>query len=203
MSTDSSAAGEKETEDGPLRNRVDSFDFEFSPQAINMSSAILSQAEESDLNHGRAAVDLEAACLYLGAKINGLPIQASEIKDGYAEADPSVLRTARQLNKKLELNIPPADPRTYAERFCDELDASEDLLDQALDLLDICEDANRASGSPTGIAAGAVYAASRIVGEKRTQRTISIVADVSEVTIRNRYKEQLELYEEAESDTSS
>jgi transcription initiation factor TFIIB len=40
-----------------------------------------------------------------------------------------------------------------------------------------------------GIAAAASYIASVIVGEKRTQREIAEIAKVTEVTIRNRYKE--------------
>ena len=45
---------------------------------------------------------------------------------------------------------------------------------------------------PTGIAAAALYVASLIHGEKRTQREVADVAGVTEVTIRNRYKELLE-----------
>ena len=45
---------------------------------------------------------------------------------------------------------------------------------------------------PTGIAAAASYVASVLVGEKRTQREIAEIARVTEVTIRNRYKELIE-----------
>jgi len=42
---------------------------------------------------------------------------------------------------------------------------------------------------PRGLAAGLLYAASRIVGEKVPQRELAHAADVTEVTVRNRYKE--------------
>ena len=45
---------------------------------------------------------------------------------------------------------------------------------------------------PTGIAAAALYVAALMHGEKRTQREVADVAGVTEVTIRNRYKELLE-----------
>jgi len=54
---------------------------------------------------------------------------------------------------------------------------------------------------PTGIAAAALYVASLIHGEKRTQREVADVAGVTEVTIRNRYKElikKLKLTKEVE-----
>ena len=42
---------------------------------------------------------------------------------------------------------------------------------------------------PTGMAAASLYIASLLCGERRTQREIAEVAGVTEVTIRNRYKE--------------
>jgi transcription initiation factor TFIIB len=48
---------------------------------------------------------------------------------------------------------------------------------------------------PTGIAAAATYIASVLAGEKRTQREIAEIANVTEVTIRNRYKELLDRLE--------
>ena len=42
---------------------------------------------------------------------------------------------------------------------------------------------------PTGLAAAAVYLATRIKGITRTQRDVAMAAGVTEVTIRNRYKE--------------
>jgi transcription initiation factor TFIIB len=42
---------------------------------------------------------------------------------------------------------------------------------------------------PTGIAAASIYIASVLCGERRTQREVAEVAGVTEVTIRNRYKE--------------
>ena len=45
---------------------------------------------------------------------------------------------------------------------------------------------------PMGIAAASLYVAALLTGEKRTQREVADVAGVTEVTIRNRYKELLE-----------
>ena len=45
---------------------------------------------------------------------------------------------------------------------------------------------------PTGIAAAASYIASVLTGERKTQREIAEIAQVTEVTIRNRYKELVE-----------
>jgi len=42
---------------------------------------------------------------------------------------------------------------------------------------------------PTGMAAASLYIATVLCGERRTQREIAEIAGVTEVTIRNRYKE--------------
>jgi len=42
---------------------------------------------------------------------------------------------------------------------------------------------------PTGLAAAALYIAGMGEGERRTQREIAEAATVTEVTVRNRYKE--------------
>ena len=46
-----------------------------------------------------------------------------------------------------------------------------------------------AGRGPTGIAAASVYLASLMTKNHRTQREVSEAAGITEVTIRNRYKE--------------
>jgi transcription initiation factor TFIIB len=45
---------------------------------------------------------------------------------------------------------------------------------------------------PTGVAAAASYVASVLTGERITQRELAEIAQVTEVTIRNSYKELVE-----------
>ena len=49
-----------------------------------------------------------------------------------------------------------------------------------------------AGKAPTGLAGAALYVAAMQVGERRTQKEISIAAGVTEATIRNRYKELID-----------
>ena len=50
--------------------------------------------------------------------------------------------------------------------------------------------------SPVGFAAAAVYAAALEHDEERTQKAVAEVARVTAVTLRNRYREQVELLDE-------
>ncbi|MEM2530056.1 MAG: transcription initiation factor IIB, partial [Candidatus Bathyarchaeia archaeon] len=63
----------------------------------------------------------------------------------------------------------------------------------AIKILEAARTIRLTSGrGPTGIAAAATYIATVLTNERRTQREVAEVANVTEVTIRNRYKELLE-----------
>ncbi|MFB6257032.1 MAG: transcription initiation factor IIB 2, partial [Haloplanus sp.] len=102
-------------------------------------------------------------------------------------------RTYRYIVRELKLEIQPADPEQYVPRFASDLGLSEESTRQARELLRASRDAGVHSGkSPVGLAAAAVYAAALLTNETVTQSEVSEVANISEVTIRNRYKELLE-----------
>lgn len=64
------------------------------------------------------------------------------------------------------------------------------------ELLEVAEAYDVYSGkSRAGLAAAALYAATHLTNEGLTQATVSDVAHVSHVTIRNRYQELLDVYE--------
>ena len=67
------------------------------------------------------------------------------------------------------------------------------MFKKEVEILEKAQKAELTSGrGPTGIAAAALYVAALMHGEKRTQREVADVAGVTEVTIRNRYKELLD-----------
>jgi transcription initiation factor TFIIB len=87
----------------------------------------------------------------------------------------------------------PVDPKKYVPRFSSELELSEEVQSKANEIIETTAEQGLLSGkSPTGYAAAAIYAASLLCNEKKTQREVADVAQVTEVTIRNRYQEQIE-----------
>ncbi len=102
-------------------------------------------------------------------------------------------RNYRYVSRELELKLLPTTPQDYISRFCSELKLSGDVQGKVMEILKEAADAELTSGrGPTGIAAASIYIASILCGERRTQREVSEVAGVTEVTIRNRYKELAE-----------
>jgi transcription initiation factor TFIIB len=102
-------------------------------------------------------------------------------------------RTYRYIARELGIRILPANPVTYVPRFCSMLGLSDKVQARAIQILNKAKKHDITSGKgPTGVAAAAIYIACVLVGEKRTQREVADIVGVTEVTIRNRYKELIE-----------
>ena len=104
-----------------------------------------------------------------------------------------IARAYRYVASELGLDLAPVDPKTYAPRFCSDLDLSAAVRMEAEGIIDSTVDDGVLSGkSPVGFAAAAVYAAALKHDEARTQKAVADVARVTAVTLRNRYREQVE-----------
>ena len=137
------------------------------------------------------------SALYAAARQAGTPRSLDEIAAVSRVDKDEIARTYRYVVRELALEIQPADPESYVPRFTSDLDLPEEVERRARDLLETAKKQGVHSGkSPVGLAAAAVYAASLLANEKVTQSAVSEVANISEVTIRNRYHELLEAEEE-------
>ena len=157
------------------------------------ASVIYRRALDDDLLPGRSIEGVATASLYAAARQAGTPRSLDEMERVSRVDKMELTRTYRYIIRELNLEVQPADPEQYVPRFVSDLGLSEQVERQARSLLGKARDSGVHSGkSPVGLAAAAVYAASLLANEKVTQNQVSEVADISEVTIRNRYKELLE-----------
>jgi len=161
---------------------------------------IYRRALGDDLLPGRSIEGVATAATYAAARQAGTPRSLDEIADVSRVEKSEIARTYRYVVRELNLEIEPADPGSYVPRFASDLGLSEEAERRARELLDSAKNQGIHSGkSPVGLAAAAVYAAALLTNEKVTQNEVSEVADISEVTIRNRYHELLEAEENAPS----
>ena len=160
------------------------------------ASVIYRRALEKNLLPGRSIEGVATAALYAAARKAGTPRSLDELtKVSRVEKD-EIARTYRYVVRELNLEIKPADPESYVPRFVSDLELSEEVERRARQLLQNAKEQGVHSGkSPVGLAAAAVYASSLLTNEKVTQSQVSEVANISEVTIRNRYHELLEAEE--------
>ena len=162
------------------------------------ASVIYRRALGENLLPGRSIEGVATAALYAAARQAGNPRSLDEFTAVSRVDKMELTRTYRYVVRELKLEIQPADPESYVPRFVSRLELSDEVEREARKLLRGAKETGLTSGkSPVGLAAAAVYAAALLSNEKVTQSQVGDVADISEVTIRNRYKELLEIDHES------
>jgi transcription initiation factor TFIIB len=160
------------------------------------ASVIYRRALDEDLLPGRSIEGVATSALYAAARQAGTPRSLDEIAAVSRVEKDEIARTYRYVVRELSLEIRPADPESYVPRFTSDLDLADEVERRARALLATAKEQGVHSGkSPVGLAAAAVYAAALLANQKVTQSEVSEVANISEVTIRNRYHELLEAEE--------
>ncbi|MFC6974230.1 transcription initiation factor IIB family protein [Halomicroarcula sp. GCM10025709] len=157
------------------------------------ASVIYRRALDENLLPGRSIEGVSTSSVYAAARQAGVPRSLDEITEVSRVEKSEIARTYRYVVRELGLEVAPADPESYVPRFASSLELSDEAEHRARQLLQNAKEQGVHSGkSPVGLAAAAVYAAALLTNEKTTQAAVSEVADISEVTIRNRYHELLE-----------
>jgi transcription initiation factor TFIIB len=161
------------------------------PRTIRETAAMVyRKAAKRNLVRGRSIEGVASASLYAACRQCHVPRTLDEITSVAHMSRKEIGRTYRYIARELELKLLPTIPRDYISRFCSELKLSADVQAKTLEILVEATKKELTSGrGPTGIAAASLYIASVLCGERRTQREVADVAGVTEVTIRNRYKE--------------
>ncbi|MDS0243166.1 MULTISPECIES: transcription initiation factor IIB [unclassified Haloferax] len=165
------------------------------PRSVReVASVLYRRALNEDLIRGRSIEGVATSALYAACRQEGLPRSLDEVVEVSRVERNEVGRTYRYISHELGLEMQPVDPKQYLPRFASELEVSERVQQKAAEIIDVSAEAGLLSGkSPTGFAAAALYSACLLCNEQRTQREIAQVAQVTEVTIRNRYQEQIEV----------
>jgi transcription initiation factor TFIIB len=159
---------------------------------VETAALVYRKAVDKKIIRGRGIDSMVAASVYSAARIRRIPRTLDEIADNSSVSKKDLAKSYRHLVLKLGINIPLADPMDYIARFGTQMRLSGLTQREAIGILKKANERGITAGKdPTGLAAAAIYIAGiKNAGEERhTQREISEVANVTEVTIRNRYKE--------------
>jgi transcription initiation factor TFIIB len=164
------------------------------PKSVEEEAArIYTMAVQRGLVRGRSMESVVAGALYAACRRHDVPRTLDELSEASGIERKEIGRTYRFITRELQVKILPSNPSDYIPRFASSLDLSPKSQSRAVEILEQAHKVGLTSGrGPTGIAAAALYVSALIHGEKRTQREVADVARVTEVTIRNRYKELLD-----------
>jgi transcription initiation factor TFIIB len=160
-------------------------------QAIHERIAKLyEKAVEKGLVRGRSTESIIAALIYIVCREEGAPRTLDEISKASNITKRDIGKTYRYIARKLDLRILPAKPQDYVPRFGSLLGLDEKVQVRAVKVLDEATKHDVTSGKgPIGVAAAALYIAAVMEGKRKAQREVADAIGVTEVTIRNRYKE--------------
>jgi len=163
------------------------------PKSVEEEAArIYRRAVERGLVRGRSMESVVSGALYASCRRHEIPRTLNELSEASGIDSKEVGRTYRFITRELGIRILPSNPIDYLPRFVSALKLSADTQSKAVEILQKARKAELTSGrGPTGIAAASLYVAALMNNEKKTQREVADVAGVTEVTIRNRYKELL------------
>ena len=159
------------------------------------ASKVYRDAVDQKLIRGRSIEGVVAASLYVGCRRCKVPRTLDEIAEVSRVTKKEVGRTYRFISRKLGIKLLPPSPVDYIPRFASELGLSGPVTGRAIEIITEARANGLNSGrGPNGMAAAALYIASILLDERKTQKEISDVTGVTEVTIRNRYSELAELF---------
>ena len=161
------------------------------PRSVREDAAIIYRsAAKNKLIRGRSIEVVVASALYAACRRCNIPRTLDEIAIASNVSKKQVGKTYRFLSRELNIKLKPTSPSDYISRFASKLGLSGEVQAKAIEIINKAVTAGLSSGKgPTGVAAAALYIASLLLGERKTQKEVSEISGVTEVTIRNRYKE--------------
>ena len=155
-----------------------------------VTATIYRKAVKRNLVRGRSIETVVASCMYAACRQCGSPRTLDEVANASGVEKKTIGRTYRMMSRQLKLKLMPTKPEDYLQRFCSDLKVSDQVRRRAMGILRDIGDKEASSGhGPTGAAAAAIYISCILCHERRTQKQIADISGVTEVTIRNRYRE--------------
>ena len=156
------------------------------------AGVVYRRALDDGLLPGRAVESVATVALYAASRMDGIPRSIDEVSTVSRVEQIRIERAYRHVSRELGLEIAPTDPRSFIGRIASDVECTDATEREARQLAEAAIENGVHSGKhPMGIAAGALYAAAKRSGESLRQADIARAANVSEVTIRNRYPEVL------------
>jgi transcription initiation factor TFIIB len=161
------------------------------PKNVREAASVLyRRAVDKRLIRGRSIEGVAAASLYAACRKCKVPRTLDEIATVSRVGKKEIGRSYRFIAGELNISIPPTNPIDFIPRFTSSLNLPGDVQSRAVEIIQTASERGLTSGrGPTGVAAAAIYIASVLLNQRRTQRDVAEVAQVTEVTVRNRYKE--------------
>jgi len=159
-------------------------------QVKESASVIYRKALAKGLVRGRSISGFAAAALYAACRISEIPRTLKEISANGGISVKYVFYCYRLLICELGLQMPIEDSIKCVSRIASKTQIPFKTQRIAIDILREAKKQGILSGkNPMGLAAATLYIACLLIRLEKTQNQIAKAANITEVTLRNRYRE--------------
>ena len=151
---------------------------------------VFRKAHEKSLLRGRSSSSMLAASIYASCRELGASRTLRDIATGTDVKRKDISRSYRILVTELDIKVPLMDPMKCIVKIGNKAGISEKTKRTAMKTMTELIEAEMSAGKlPMGLAATVLYISCLKNGENKTQKEIADAAGVTEVTIRNRFKD--------------
>ena len=157
---------------------------------MEKTAYIYRKAQEKKLIRGRSTSSILGAAIYTACREMGASRTLRDVADATNVKRKDISRSYRILLLELGIKVPLVDPMKCIAKIANKAKLSEKTKRMAMDTMnDLVGKEISAGKLPMGIAATVLYMACLANGESTTQKDVADAAGVTEVTIRNRFKD--------------
>jgi transcription initiation factor TFIIB len=157
---------------------------------VEKAAYIYRKAEEKQMIKGRSVSAIMAAAIYMACRELGAPKSLREMTETSQVKPKALTHYYRLLALELDIKVPLIEPSKFIARIANKSAISEKTKRIAVATMEeITKNELSAGKNPVGLAATVLYLSCLASNENRTQMSIAASAGVTEVTIRNRFKD--------------
>ena len=144
----------------------------------------------SEYNLIQSIKGIITASIFIICRLNRIPITFESFNETTSLKKGIIAKFIRAIKYELNIKLHTSSPKDFISYYTSELKLSGEVQSLAIKIIELAQKKGMTRGiSPSGFASGALYMACRIQGETRSQKDISLISNINEATLRNRYKE--------------
>jgi transcription initiation factor TFIIB len=156
----------------------------------DIAKQLYKRTEEEKLLRGKSTESITAVCIFIACRQVNVPRTFKEICALTRVPKKEIGRCFKTLVRNFETNVTTMASEDLMSRFCSMLGLQIQVQKTAVELIKRVKDLGTLAGkSPVSVAAACIYMVSHLYQQSKTTREIANVTGVSEVTIKNSYKQ--------------
>ena len=157
---------------------------------IENTAYLYRKAQQRKFLRGRSIPAVICAATYIACRDLGVSKTMKDIAAASNVKRKNIARVYRQLMLELDYKVPNIDPLKCVTKVANKAKLAEKTKRQAMNIMQkVTENEISAGKDPMGLAATVLYITCIKTGESISQKEISDIAGVTEVTLRNRFKD--------------